>query len=904
MFNPTDSFKSTTTHRIYKAKVPEDIKIVDCNTLNCIYLITCSVCNLQYVGETVQRVKDRFNTHRRCMKNPNKDNSANILCNHFNSGLCKRATYSVQVIEVFNGSGRDENNNVDKVATNIRRERETELMLKLRTVYPYGLNDRVGNEYRSSLTSAIALRFPKLERKHERTARVRNSRNINSDVDVILEMSSILHGDIQNAMNSIRVLLESKTKKVLKTFVTAINDFLERQTDNFPFLSWYLAALDIIECKLYKKEPPKPKKQVPKSILKVLFQNKGLDFINFQKIINMDDVISNLPKKMKDLNPVIIHTLKPSIRSKVFNYKDFTNSIDVFDNVASYPCNCEGSSFVNKDHGHIVTGDLRIVQNGKLRKLLIKGPKYREPSTIDFLKAKDSIVNGVNEFISSASDKYKIHKREFSHWKQTLLAKVDEKISVLKSRFKIRHLYKTLLDVKSQEYLHKLQEDFVLVPIDKAANNVAFICKRFYAMILLKELGLLGVPNPTYNIFHRKNLQTVIRTKVKEVKTNFKMAVSPDMKKLPNVYWTPKMHKTPVGARFIVASKECVTKEISKDVASLFKLFMLQVKKYHEKSQYFSGVKAFWVIENNTNVIQSLNSLNKKKRAKQLSTFDFSTLYTKIPHKKLLEVLTEIIEFCFKGRTKDSVKVDARGNAYWCTEKNTKDKKYFKKDVINALKFLLDNCFFTIGNKVLKQVIGIPMGGDPAPFWANLFLFYYEHKWIKRMRKTNNLLARRFTHTFRFIDDLLAINDGGMFENYYKEIYPQELELKKENLSLISCTFLDLKIDIKNNSFNTSLYDKRDDYNFKIVRLPYRSSDIPKKMFISSIVTEILRIARVTSIFQSFLTTTQTLIRRMIGQGAQVLDIRTSLNRTIKKHWEDFKKYSLSSKIILSSIFV
>ena len=121
---------------------------------------------------------------------------------------------------------------------------------------------------------------------------------------------------------------------------------------------------------------------------------------------------------------------------------------------------------------------------------------------------------------------------------------------------------------------------------------------------------------------------------------------------------------------------------------------------------------------------------------------------------------------------------------------------------------------------------------------------------------------------------------------------------------MISCTFLDLKIDIKNNSFATSLHDKRDDYNFKIVRLPSSSSDIPKKKLISSIVTEILRIARVTSIFQSFLTTTQTLIRRMIGQGAQVLDIRTSLNRTIKKHWEDFKKYSLSSKIILSSIFV
>ena len=86
------------------------------------------------------------------------------------------------------------------------------------------------------------------------------------------------------------------------------------------------------------------------------------------------------------------------------------------------------------------------------------------------------------------------------------------------------------------------------------------------------------------------------------------------------------------------------------------------------------------------------------------------------------------------------------------------------------MKFLLDNCFFLVGNKILKQSIGLPMGGDPAPFWANLFLFYFEYQWMKKMRQTNNLLARKFSHTFRFIDDLLAVNDGGMFEKYYKDM--------------------------------------------------------------------------------------------------------------------------------------
>ena len=32
----------------------------------------------------------------------------------------------------------------------------------------------------------------------------------------------------------------------------------------------------------------------------------------------------------------------------------------------------------------------------------------------------------------------------------------------------------------------------------------------------------------------------------------------------------------------------------------------------------------------------------------------------------------------------------------------------------------------------------------------------------------------------RFIDDLIAINDGHEFENHYHEIYPLELILKKK----------------------------------------------------------------------------------------------------------------------------
>ena len=37
-----------------------------------------------------------------------------------------------------------------------------------------------------------------------------------------------------------------------------------------------------------------------------------------------------------------------------------------------------------------------------------------------------------------------------------------------------------------------------MCPMDKAANNIAIICKKYYVQILLKELGLLNTKSNFY----------------------------------------------------------------------------------------------------------------------------------------------------------------------------------------------------------------------------------------------------------------------------------------------------------------------------------------------------------------------------------------------------------------------
>ena len=96
------------------------------------------------------------------------------------------------------------------------------------------------------------------------------------------------------------------------------------------------------------------------------------------------------------------------------------------------------------------------------------------------------------------------------------------------------------------------------------------------------------------------------------------------------------------------------------------------------------------------------------------------------------------------------------------------------------------------------------MGSHPAQFFVNLFLYYYENKWINKIKKTDIGRPRRFGNVFRFIGDMTALNDCGDFERNFHEIYSSELELKKKNLGYLEGEFLDLMITIKDKKLSTS----------------------------------------------------------------------------------------------------
>ena len=100
-----------------------------------------------------------------------------------------------------------------------------------------------------------------------------------------------------------------------------------------------------------------------------------------------------------------------------------------------------------------------------------------------------------------------------------------------------------------------------------------------------------------------KSKEELNETNIKYCKT-FDLKITEQDKTLPIMYWLPKMYNTPI----------------------------------------------FWFVENSFPFVTQLNKINTNKKAKSISTVDFTTVHT-TPHDLLIQILSEVISFIFRSKT-------------------------------------------------------------------------------------------------------------------------------------------------------------------------------------------------------------------------------------------------------------
>jgi hypothetical protein len=125
-----------------------------------------------------------------------------------------------------------------------------------------------------------------------------------------------------------------------------------------------------------------------------------------------------------------------------------------------------------------------------------------------------------------------------------------------------------------------------------------------------------------------------------------------------------------------------------------------------------------WILKNFKDILDNLRS-KSFSQVSSIKTFEFSTLYTTLPHDKLktLKKLKETIHRAFSHRNYGSKFVALGYNSTYFSNKIQKSKTcYSEEQVISILELLIDNIFVSFGWTLFQQVVGIPMGTNRSRY--------------------------------------------------------------------------------------------------------------------------------------------------------------------------------------------
>ena len=186
------------------------------------------------------------------------------------------------------------------------------------------------------------------------------------------------------------------------------------------------------------------------------------------------------------------------------------------------------------------------------------------------------------------------------------------------------------------------------------------------------------------------------------------------------------MHKTPTAFRQITSAVQSSTSLLSLNIGKCLKSLLKCTKNSSKYANKYKEYNDFFIIDNRNEVVKLMDSLNGNRRIggrKSVSTFDFSTLYSSIPHDKLKRIMNEYIKGVFLNKDKKFV-ICSYNNTYLSNARSKKstDISFSVDELIEAVYFIIDNSFITHKNRAYRQIVGIPMDTSCAPHLANIFL--------------------------------------------------------------------------------------------------------------------------------------------------------------------------------------
>ena len=497
-----------------------------------------------------------------------------------------------------------------------------------------------------------------------------------------------------------------------------------------------------------------------------------------------------------------------------------------------------------------------------------KGAKYRLKPAINKYKIVNILEESLKKLKRSLARKSKTSEEGLAIWYETVVKKMKSRVhSLTEEQMESNDIF---VDKGVKTYVDMLLQRFVIVPVDKASNNFAVICKKFYIEVLMKELGVTSDKISGNTVYkHIKITPTRFFKQQEKAIKNFDCQLEEENQHIPLLYWTSKQHKSPYKFRFIAGASHCYNKTVSVEVSLALKCIKTHFKNYCAVIKKNQGLSFFWSIDNSVEFIHKLCGISV---AKSVKTYDFSTLYTNLPLDYIFECLEKLIIKMYKNSGAIGLLVNAdRKRAFWSQGCSYPGYKLYTIDkLLEALKYILYNTFVQFAGNVFKQTQGIPMGGNASPFIADLCLAWAEYCYMMELSKSKDendiKLARRLSNNSRYIDDISVLNYLG-FGGLAKKIYHHSLVLEESTTGYHHDHFLDLNVRIHNQTFVIGIYHKVDDFSFEVINFPFPDSNIHSKVGYNAFYSQLVRFYRLCNNIFDFLVRVKLLYNKLERRG-------------------------------------
>ena len=134
------------------------------------------------------------------------------------------------------------------------------------------------------------------------------------------------------------------------------------------------------------------------------------------------------------------------------------------DGTTHLECNCNSLNYKYEACGHIVTGDLNIIKDVKLRNLIKKGPTYRKQNNIDWEVNRRNCKEAVTKYMGKWARTAGADRRVLRDWDKTVHECIDERVRFLKQRRLNKRKKQFLRNKVHLDSLNSFHTKYVLVP--------------------------------------------------------------------------------------------------------------------------------------------------------------------------------------------------------------------------------------------------------------------------------------------------------------------------------------------------------------------------------------------------------------------------------------------------------